>query len=241
MSGGAPAWHGAAPGNLLTLGVWGVCVVLAVRYGRVRRGRPDERIMRTLLALGALACWTASAAWYLMPGRFRWEVSLPIQLCELAGLVAPWALLSGVRVARSVLHFWALGLCTQAFITPVHEPGTIGYALSFCTHASVIGLAVYDSAVLGYRPVARDLAIALLVGVAYGGAMFVLDAVTGWNYGFVGPGAPGTITLVDSLGPWPMRAAWIILIAAAAQSMVYSAWLVGRWATAARREGVTGR
>ncbi len=209
----ASAWYGAAPANLAAVGVMlGVSALIAA-LGRRWRGTRRERRLGAAVAAVAAAWWLASAAWYLLPERFSWAVSLPIQFCELAGVAAPVALLTRRRWAERLLYYWGLGFCTQAFASPVHDPGTMGYLFSFATHACVFVSACYVVAVRGYRPRGRDLWVAVGVSLGVMGVMFVLDALTGFNYGFVGRGHPGTATLVDSLGDWPLRVVWMVLIA----------------------------
>ena len=85
-----------------------MCVVVAA--GRRMRGGAGARMMdRSLACLGALA-WVIVAVWWLSPSRFTWGNSLPLQLCDLAGLVAPLAIWKRYRWARSLLYFWGIGL-----------------------------------------------------------------------------------------------------------------------------------
>lgn len=226
----ASQWHGGSPGNLLAIGAWVLATGIAVALGRRWRGTARGDRLRVLLGIGGLGVCLLSMGWYLMPERFAWDVSLPVQLCDLAGLIAPLALLSRRRLVRTLLHFWGFALCTQAFVTPVHEPGTPGFVVSWLLHGMIVGLAVYDSAALGYRPGFMDLRVAIYAGAAYAGASFLFNMATGFNYGYTGATAPGTTTIVDALGAWPLRVVWIVLISAAAMALVLAAGEAVRWA-----------
>jgi len=216
----AAQWHGGSAGNLLAIGVWVLLTGTAVALGRRRRGTERGERLRVLLGAVGIGVCTLSVGWYLMPERFSWDVSLPVQLCDLAGFVAPLALLWRKRPARTLLHFWGFALCTQAFVTPVHAPGTPGFVVSWLLHGVIVGSAVYDGAALGYRPGLRDLWIGIGASTAYAGASFLLNLATGFNYGYTGATAPGTTTIVDALGAWPLRVVWIGLISAAAMVLV---------------------
>lgn len=52
-----------------------------------------------------------------------------------------------------------------------------------------------------------------------------LNAITGWNYGFVGAGKPGQPSPIDVLGPYPLRVLWMILIGALLFLFLLLPWL----------------
>src|SRR5262249_28040185 len=105
-----------------TLGILAGVVCIGLRLERERRWRWD-----VLLACLALLVDIGSISYFLMPGRRSWTESLPLQLCDLAGLLAPVALALGekkqFRWARTLVYFWGLGLSSQAFVTPVLTEG----------------------------------------------------------------------------------------------------------------------
>ncbi|MBX3359058.1 MAG: TIGR02206 family membrane protein [Phycisphaeraceae bacterium] len=189
---------------------------------RPERADPPGRLLGAL----ALAYWIALIAWWLIPSRFDPSRSLPLHYCDVAGLVAAAALLTGRRWVTSLLYFWAIPLCTQAFVTPVVRlgPAFAEFWIFWESHTLIVGSAVYAVVVRGFRPEFRDLRTAWLISVAYAAAIFTLDAFTGWNYAYLGPGAEGAGTLVDVLGPWPARAAVIVLIASAAMVLAWVPW-----------------
>jgi hypothetical integral membrane protein (TIGR02206 family) len=214
------SWPAASPQHLGALALFAAITAVVVTLGRRWRGTPRADRLRHALGLFGVLAFTLSCVWYLMPERRGWSVSLPLQLCDLVGLIAPLAILTEQRTLRTLLHFWGFALCTQFFVTPVHEPGTPSFVVSWLLHASIVGLAIFDCTALGYRPTWKDLRGAVLIGLAYIAAIFGFDAATGFNYGYVGPSRPGTTTIVDSLGEWPLRALWIVAIAVAAMALV---------------------
>ena len=140
---------------------------------------------------------------------------MPLQLCDLNGLIAPFALLTGQRWARATLYFWTAALTLQAFIQPALTagPASLVFWAFWCAHTIIAACAVYDIAVLGFRPGWRDLGRAVLVSAAYGALAVPVNAWLGADYGFIGNPAPDISIppFVDALGPWPQRA--IILAA----------------------------
>lgn len=211
--------------HLAALGVFAVVVGVVVTLGRRWRfGASEQRVGARRLRIGVgllgLVAWGQSFVYYLLPARFAWSKSLPLELCDLAALIAPLAILTGRRTLRAVLHFWGLALCTQFLVTPVHAPGTPAFYVGWVLHAGIIGSALFDAFGLGFRPGWRDLRTGVLAACAYLAVILPFDIATGFNYGYVGASRPGPPTIVDALGAWPLRVVWIGLIAAAAMTVV---------------------
>jgi uncharacterized membrane protein YwaF len=49
----------------------------------------------------------------------------------------------------------------------------------------------------------------VLITLAYGGLVIPLNMLFGWNYGYAGQSTPDNPTLLDKLGPWPLRLVWM--------------------------------
>ncbi len=148
---------------------------VVIRFARVMRGTPAEWQVRVawagLTLLGELG---STAIWYL-PARYDRQSSWPIHLCDLAAWIAPVALLTPWRWARTLLFFWGLGLSTQGFFTPAIKDGVLDatWWVYWAQHTGVVGGAVYLAAVLGYRPGIRDFSLIIgatlaLVGIMVG-------------------------------------------------------------------------
>lgn len=207
----------------------GVVVLIAAplmfalcRLGMAWKGTQRERTFRHAISGSNLIVQLFSGVWYLLPRNFDWHTSLPLQLCDIAGWFALFAMWSEKRWIRTITFFWGFGLCTQAFITPTLRTGpeTVKFWLFFLTHFEIILAAAYVTVVLNYRPAFRDWAFAC-------GAMFVigmpivgLDAVTDFNYFFAGRSTPGAPTIIDKLGPYPRRLPLIFICACAAMFLV---------------------
>ena len=176
--------------------------------------RKPEKVLRGGLAALAVAYWLAYNVWWNWHG-LDLRTGLPLQLCDVNGLLAPLALLTGWRAARAALYFWTAALTVQAFIQPslTAGPASPVFWAFWTAHSLIAACAVYDIVVLGYRPSWSDLGRALLVSAAYVALVVPINAWLGSNYGFLGnPAAAGEIPpFIHALGPWPQRA--IILAA----------------------------
>lgn len=211
-------------------------IVIACRIGRrhLARGRPDlEQRLASAWGGFAVAVNLWSIIYWHLPENFKADESLPIQLCDLACMLAPLVLLTDWRWPRALLFFWGLGLSTQAFVTPtvVEGPAHMKYYLFWLVHLVIVGTAVYELAVRRFRPTLRDLILTIAAGIAYLLAMVIVNQWLGSNYGFIGNRLRETPTLVDRLGPWPQR---IFVMAGIAVGLFVAMWLA---ATLAERAG----
>ncbi len=210
--------------------------------GRRWKETPREALFRKTWGWTVLGFSVWYSSWYLLPAHFTWHQSLPLQLCDLTGFIAGAAMVWHWRPLRTILYFWAIGLSTQAFVTPIINtgPASLRYWMFFVSHTMIVGSAVYDVVVCGYRPGVRDLRLAILAGVVYTASMFLLDIwmsrVLGEpiNYGFVGDTPKDNATVMDKLGPWPWR---VLILSGIVMVMFVLLW--GVWPLA-RRMGLAG-
>jgi len=226
-----------------------VIVAAAVTYALVRRRRPlgtspAGRRLDRRLGLGALLHWVAYGLygfWQVAvsdgTGKYTLEYALPLQICDLASLLAPVAWLTDRRWASVLLYFWGIGLSTQAFATPVVTtgPATAEFWMFFNAHTIIVGGAVYEVAGRRFRPTWGDFRFATIVSLSYLAVLLPFNVATGYNIGYFGrPKAGRPATLADALGPWPLRVIWMTIVAIGAMALAMLPWV-------GRREGAGGR
>jgi hypothetical integral membrane protein (TIGR02206 family) len=165
--------------------------------------------------LRRMIAWTIIASQtFIFLRRFVYfdiQDSLPLHMCRLGVWIAAWLMWSLDRRARSLTLFWGIGLSAQIFITPFlkHGYGSIAFLIYWINHLQIVGVAIYDIAVLGYRPNKRDLRFASIAGVLFAAVVFGLNIVFSTNYSYLGNGTHEGSSLVDKLGGYPIRALWI--------------------------------
>lgn len=166
--------------------------------------------------------------YWLQPAHYDITRSLPLHMCDLAGLLAPLLFLTHWRPIRAIMYFWGIGLCTQAFITPTLLEG-IGeqrYWLFWLNHLAIVGSAVYDLIVRRFRPTIRDfLTTTIITVIWYASAAFV-NMHYGSNYGYNGNVKMDRPTIIDTLGPWPERAFLLAVIGIAWFGVLWVVWPV---------------
>lgn len=228
----APFTHAHAIALLWTLAL----LAAAVLIGRRTRFTPAQHTLDRALAAAAIAINIFSIIYFATPPRLSWAHSLPLQLCDLAALLAPIALLAPARCrwARTLVYFWGLGLSSQAFLTPTltEDFPSLRYWQFWLLHLLIVGTAIYDVLARGYRPTLKDLRLALLVSTAWYLLVFTLNialaklGIPEANYGYCANTRPLHPTIIDRLGPWPLRALWLAFIGAAILTFWWAIWLV---------------
>jgi hypothetical integral membrane protein (TIGR02206 family) len=225
------AWMVFAPYGWLhgvTLLVCAVLIAAPSLLGRTLQ-KKSERALRYALAAFALAVWLSYNIWWNWRG-IDWRGGLPLQLCDINGLMAPLALIIGWRFARGTLYFWTAALTAQAFIQPalIDGPAFLLFWAFWTSHTVIAACAVYDVVVRGFRPFWRDLGIAVIASLVYVAAILPVDLHLGADYGFVGNPPAGIVIppFVLALGPWPQRAIVMICLVPIGFVIVLVPWLI---------------
>lgn len=223
--------------HLVTVAACAAAILVAAAYGRWHRGTPREQRFRRGWGWAVLAYQVYTTIFYA--SQCTIQRSLPLQLCDLAAFVAAFAMLTQQRWLRTLLYFWGIGLSTQAFATPIiHDGlGSLRFWMFWIGHIAIVGSAVYDVLVGGYRPSRRDLLVGIGLTIGWASLVFVLNLVAGTNYGYIGNSRPDNPTIVDKLGPWPGRVGVMAAIVIADFVLLWAVWPVGRGAWSL----VTGR
>ncbi len=191
------------------------------------RGTPMEPRLRAAIGVGCLVLWALSNGYSLVGGRFSWQESLPLHFCNLANLLGAYALATRHRVSQGLMYFWTFALCLWAFLTPslYVGPSDPWFWLFWLYHLFIPVATVWILAADRFRPTWRDWSRSVGLTLAYMGLLAVLDALTGWNYGFVGPSTPTQANLLDFLGPYPVRLLWMALVGAFLFALLMLPWL----------------
>ena len=205
-----------APEHLVALAVIAVSTIVLVVAGRRRPGA-WLNVLAAVLVVDEVSWWL-----FLLGGGqpgSRIELSLPLQLCDVAIFIAAGALWTRRQLLVEVTYFWGLAGTIQALLTPdlpQHFP-SYPYFQYYIAHGGVVAAALI--LVVGLRQSPRRWAVARVAGltVVYAALVGFVDAVTGADYMYLRSKPPGA-TLLDFLGPWP----WYILSAAAIAVVLFA-------------------
>jgi len=209
------------PSHWATLAVFVVGAALLVRVGR-RQAQPQARRLGRILGAVTALIYAAILIYIVTPPSI--DYSVPLQLTDLATVVAAYALGSQKQWAYALTYYWGLVLSTQALISPALQgPDFPHYQfLAFwAIHLLVVWAAIYLTWGRGMRPDWRDFRFAVVVTLVWATFTFTFNSIAGTNYGFLNR-KPSTASLLDVLGPWP----WYIVTAA---TLVLILWALMTW------------
>jgi hypothetical integral membrane protein (TIGR02206 family) len=200
------------PAHLAALAL--TALVAAVLVVRCRRGLgcPTRALGAGMLTV-ALAVIVVEGGW-----GTGWLDVLPLQLCDVAVLLAALALLTRHQLAYELTFFLGLAGALLAMVTPelvaaFPHPRFLYY---FVLHGGIVVAAVVLTWGLGMRPARGAVLRALLWTNVY--ALFVgaVNWALGTNYLYLCR-KPSTPTLLDAFGPWP----WYLLVGEAVALVLF--------------------
>ncbi len=233
------AWPEFTPYDASHVGALVVLVIGAgalVVAGRALRDRdPDDRLGKGL-AVVILAATLPLQILYFTPEHWSLQRTLPVQLCDVASVVAAYALWTHRRWAVSLTYYWGLTLTTQAIFTPdlaTPFPEPL-FFLYWAMHLMSVFAAVHLTWGRRIRPDWHSYRVAMLGTTIWVACVVTLNVVLGTNYGYLNE-KPGSASILDLLGPWP----WYVLAEAA---IIAAGWalITWPWVVRARRRGAPG-
>jgi hypothetical integral membrane protein (TIGR02206 family) len=196
------------PSHLTVLAIFVIGAVLLVWIGR-RQTESQARLFGRVFAAVILAAFIVALVYKLI--RPHMDTSIPLQLCDVAELIAVYALWSQRHWAFALTYYWCLVLSSQALITPdvgTPEEGAPDFPhhlfLTFFTlHVLVVWAAIYLTWGRRMRPTWRDYRFAIIATLVWAVFTFTFNAITGTDYGYLNR-KPPTASILDVLGPWPV-------------------------------------
>ena len=212
-----------------------VCVLVCIAImagiadlGRRLRNTRHANTLRLLVGWFGILYWIGSNTWWVFGPSYSLAQSLPLQVCDLTGLIGPLAILTRARWLRAVLYFWGLSLSVQGFIQPVLTKGAshVEFWLFWANHTVIVGTAIYDVVALGFRPRLKDFLTAVCASMIYLALIIPFDVALNVNYGYVGPDDPieHHKTVIDDMGPWPWRVVPVTALGIFAMWLLYLPW-----------------
>ncbi|QZY29727.1 TIGR02206 family membrane protein [Nocardioides coralli] len=188
-----------------------------------RRVRDDRDRLGKVLAIAILVTTIPLQVLYFTPAYWDLQTTIPIQLCDVASVVAAYALWTRRWWAVALTYFWGLTLTPQAIATPTLEQpvGHPVFWLFWGMHIGTIWAAAYLTWGRRVTPDWRGYRLAVAVTAVWALAVFGFNLLAGTNYGFLNR-KPGSATILDLLGPWP----WYV---AAEIAILLAAWALATW------------
>ncbi len=177
----------------------------AVAWFARRAPKPAVLTLRIVLATALLALTASELVAAFREGDFAlWRV-LPLQLCDLAILLAAVGLLTRHRPTVEVLYFWAMSGTVLAMVTPdVYRAFPAREFLAFFgLHGLVVVSTVMLTFGMGLTP-RRGAAMRVFgLTAVYAAIVAAFNVAFGTNFLYL-MAKPANPTLLDHFGPWPV-------------------------------------
>ena len=193
------------------------------------------RHIEQMVAYANLALWIVIRLYLITPAQFKWNIWLPLGMCDIMTFLVSIKLLNpGNRWLSIALYFGGIGLCTNALSTPDLKEGPLQFEFwaFWLRHAAIMIVAIYDLAVLRFRPGWNDWKRACAAGLGYVALVTLVNVSFKANFGFLGDSLPGNPSVLDFFGSWPRRLLWVLAIVAALWALMVVPWRIGRRARA---------
>ncbi len=204
---GTPGFHPFDAQHISALGILALLSTLIVRVSR-RASRAQQAWIGRVLALVLLVY---AAVTYVQKGlahELSVDYALPLELCHLVLMACFVSLLFPNQFTGEVAYFWGLGGTLQALLTPDISAGfpSWEFGFFFWAHGGILLAIVFIIAGQGFSPRKGSVLRMFLALNAYAAVVGCIDALFGWNYGYLCR-KPTSPSLLDYLGPWP----WYLL------------------------------
>lgn len=202
------------------------CVVLTV-IGRRLRGTAHEVRFNRAFAIAIPLFTVPMQILQFTPAEWDLGTSLPFQICDVAWIVAVYALWTRRSWAAAASWLWGLTLTVQGMLTPDLGSGwgEPRFWMFWGMHWVVVWAGVHLVWGLRIVPTWRDFRTTFWVTAVWAASVMVFNGAADTNYGYLN-GKPSGGSALDLLGPWPGYVVTEVVVVAAVWAAMVGAW---RW------------
>lgn len=200
-------FHPFSTEHLITMAIIFTLSIFLFVYRKKLEGK--RKLFRYALASIILMVNVWYHLWLVSEHAWSVKKALPLQLSDLAALLAIVMLLTRSERVFQFMYFAGLGSAIQAIVTPDLYHFSFPHFLyfqSFISHGGVVLSCLLMVVAFSYRPTIRSLWVTVLIVNLYAVCVFFINKQLGSNYMYIMKKA-GMNTILTILGPWP----WYLL------------------------------
>lgn len=201
-------------------------------YFRKVWGEKEKKVVRWVLAILIVVNESALHVWSAYWGIWNIQTMLPLHMCSVMIWASAYMLVTRNYSIYEMVYFLGLGGAMQAVLTPADAAAYnfphFRIMQTFIAHGLLIGIAIYMTAVEGFRPTLQSFKRIFIWTNIYMVVIFLLNLAIGSNYLFVA-GKPEFPTLLDILAPWPWYIIELEAIGFAIFFLLYVPFLFKDW------------
>ncbi|MFK7850235.1 MAG: TIGR02206 family membrane protein [Akkermansiaceae bacterium] len=172
-----------------------------------KRSNKNQRLCTAILAFCNLVSYPfALIAWRGHPQSL--DNMIPLHLCDLAAVIAGFALFTRKPILLTLTYFWGLAATTQALLTPAITigPPQLPFIHFFWQHFAIVAAALYIPLVMKWRPDNpwwKSPIKVFGISIIYQGFAYLVNTILKTNFAFASR-PPDNPSLIDHLGAWPL-------------------------------------
>lgn len=189
--------------HMITMAIIAMFSILLFIYRHKLEGK--RKPFRYTLAFIILLANVWYQLWLVSEHAWSVQKALPLQLSDLAALLAIVMLWTRSDRIFQFMYYAGLASAIQAILTPdLHHfsfPHFL-YFQSFVSHGGVVLACLFMIVAFSCRPTIRSLWVSVLIVNLYAFCVFFINKRLGSNYMYMMKKA-GMNTILDLLGPWP--------------------------------------
>jgi hypothetical integral membrane protein (TIGR02206 family) len=193
--------------HLAVLATMLIAPMLLALLARMSGSARTAQLFAWLLAAIAIVSKIATYVFASINGELDARDSLPMHLCDWAGVAAVVALIARGQIAYELAYFWGLAGTLQAMITPDLKydfPDSRAFTF-FINHGVIISAVIFLTFGARMRPWPKSIVRVFAISQIYVLAACAVDYLLNENYGYF-RAKPEHASLMDHLGPWPVYA-----------------------------------
>jgi len=175
-----------------------------ILLGRISKRRVNNStVLPSAVAALILISTLGDQLWQM--AELRAAVSLPLHLCDLAGLLAAYGVLTSARWAVVTVMYWTLLATGQSFITPtvIYDFPHGKFLTYWFQHVAPLWGVCYSVFGTGIRPDWKSYQINVVLTTLWMVTAALINYALGTNYGMLRRPPRDAWTMLDVLGPWP--------------------------------------
>jgi len=194
--------------HFLPLLLFAMVTVGTIYYANKYLNEQQKSLLGCYIAIIPLFFVVARVGVLIYLGRFDSTLDLPIHLCRITALIAPYIMYKRQRFWLGMLYFWIIVGTLNANITPDLANGFphFEYLCYFGLHSGLMILPFYAVFVYGLRITWQDLWKTFFMTNLFFFVVYGLNLILGSNYMYT-MHKPDSASIIDYMGPWP----WYIL------------------------------
>ena len=183
-----------------------ICLSIGLPIFTKRSFSQYQQLLTSRIIAIIISCWVILYDLILLNlGKFNYKTDLPLDICNLMGLLIPFLMWSPSKQLFPYLYFYIMAGTTQAVFVPYLFDGFPNFVFIkfWVVHGGLIVYILYVAVVWKFKLTLKDIWRSFLLLQLYGLLIYLTNKQIGANYIFLVQ-KPPTNSIFDYFGPWPI-------------------------------------